>query len=139
MFHVSKQVKAGKEKAPSVFAPIVIVRIGQVFEEKQKKDDLTQEEFAKPTHLNRTAITHILRGDRKRTEFDTLVQIAVAHNLSLDWLISGDGERRKVWAGEVRRALDDLGKAKKQTSKRNRAPVIAAALSEHEARNTPVA
>ena len=131
-------LKAALMKFTSMFSPLLVVRLfsalragvsavmkllserkhmkydlaetGKRIREVRKKNGLTQEEFASKVNISTTHIGSIERG-LKGCSIELLVDIAIAFNVSLDFLILGkSGSDMTETKAAIRNAIEALVK-----------------------------
>lgn len=84
-------------------------KVGQRIREQRQKNNITIESLAEQTNLSILHIGHIERGHRKPS-LDTIIKIAQILNVSLDYLLYGDIEKKGLERQELEGLLSKCSK-----------------------------
>jgi len=82
------------------------IEIGKRIIQLRNKYDLTQKELGDKTGINRSYITNVETG-KQFPSFDFLNRLLKTFNISLDWLITGNGQMQLIDESHIFNRLND--------------------------------
>lgn len=106
------------EKRDNYFALYALETLQNVIKLRTDSRLDTYASIADRAKLNPSQISLLMSGKREKPTLETIVQLAVALELSLDWLVTRIGKADKRWPEEMHDILKDIEREKAEIAAR---------------------